>query len=156
MRNREQLHLRGRQGGPVEGYNNIHHPQPFFLQCGESCQPTSTACHGSCPHGHILMMGNECALQESLCLEEQCVHDSDCQENAGCLLSGTVPTISHYHENILFQVMACQCYLNFVASNATAAPCPRTGVCTHALDIAQVTFLDVGSIFCHFIFRKES
>jgi len=91
-------------------------------KCGESCQPTYTACHGSCPHGHILM-SNECALQESLCQDQQCAQDSDCQENAGCLLSGTV--------------MACQCYLNFVASNATAAACPRTGVCTHALQIAQ-------------------
>ena len=59
------------------------------LQCGESCQAMSTPCHGSCPHGHILME-NECALQESLCPEEQCAQDSDCQENAGCLLSGTV------------------------------------------------------------------
>jgi len=91
-------------------------------QCGESCQPMSTPCHGSCPHGHILME-NECALQESLCPEEQCAQDSDCQENAGCLLSGTV--------------MACQCYLNFVATNATAASCPRTGVCTHALQLKQ-------------------
>ena len=38
------------------------------------------------------------------------------------------------------QVMACQCYLNFVATPSTAAEtCPRTGVCTNALDVAQVT-----------------
>jgi len=92
-------------------------------KCGESCQAISTPCHGSCPHGHILMENDECALQESLCPEEQCAHDSDCQENAGCLLSGTV--------------MACQCYLNFVATDATAASCPRTGVCTHALDLKE-------------------
>ena len=50
-------------------------------------------------------------------------------------------------ENI--QVMACQCYLNFVATNATAASCPRTGVCTHALQLKQVILLHISSIF-HF------
>ena len=30
VRNREQLHLRGGQRGPVEGYNDIHNPQLFF------------------------------------------------------------------------------------------------------------------------------
>ena len=74
----------------VEGWyaNHIlnHHKH---VQCEESCQLMSTPCHGSCPHGHLLIE-NECALQESLCPEEQCASDSDCQENAGCLLSGTV------------------------------------------------------------------
>ena len=45
------------------------------------------------------------------------------------------------------QVMACQCYLNFVAVDATAASCPRTGVCTHALDLKQVTLFDIGQDF---------
>ena len=36
--------------------------------------------------------------------------------------------------------MACQCYLNFVATPSTAAEtCPRTGVCTNALDVVQVS-----------------
>jgi len=87
------------------------------------CQPLSTPCHSSCPHGHLLVDDDHCVLQENLCPEEeQCVHDEDCQDNAGCLLSGTA--------------MACQCYLNFVATPSNET-CPRTGVCTNALDVAQ-------------------
>ena len=95
-------------------------------------------------------MENECALQESLCPEEQCAQDSDCQENAGCLLSGTVILLCKTNKEENTQVMACQCYLNFVATNATAASCPRTGVCTHALELKQVILLHIGSIF-HFM-----
>ena len=99
----------------------------------------STPCGGSCPIGHILM-GNECALQESLCPEAQCVQDSDCQDNAGCLLSGTVSGNKSWTQQLnCLQVMACQCYLNFVATQAAVDSCPRTGVCTHALEYAQVS-----------------
>ena len=34
--------------------------------------------------------------------------------------------------------MACQCYLNFVATPSNET-CPRTGLCTNALDVVQVT-----------------
>ena len=47
--------------------------------------------------------------------------------------------------------MACQCYLNFVAADATAASCPKTGVCTHALDLKQVILLDIGQDFRYWI-----
>ena len=131
---------------------------PTQCEVDAPCQPLSTPCHSSCPHGHLLVDDDHCVLQENLCPEaEQCVHDEDCQDNAGCLLSGTVryihfvkkcpqvmatlylslPSVtwSSLRSN---QVMACQCYLNFVATPSNET-CPRTGVCTNALDVAQVT-----------------
>ena len=115
----------------------------------------STPCGGSCPIGHILM-GNECTLQESLCPEEQCVQDSDCQDNAGCLLSGTVSGNKSWTQQLnCLQVMACQCYLNFVATQAAVDSCPRTGVCTHALEYAQVSRIKKRLIFWHFSLKGE-
>ena len=64
---------------------------PTQCEVDAPCQPLSTPCHSSCPHGHLLVDDDHCVLQENLCPEaEQCVHDEDCQDNAGCLLSGTV------------------------------------------------------------------
>ena len=131
------------------------HPHIKRFQCGDSCQPMSTPCGGSCPIGHILM-GNECALQESLCPEAQCVQDSDCQDNAGCLLSGTVRGNKSWTQQLnCLQVMACQCYLNFVATQAAVDSCPRTGVCTHALEYAQVSRIKKRLIFWHFSLKGE-
>ena len=90
-----------------------------YWTCDDSCIPTTIPCQDSCADGRYLMDG-ECVETCDLCQDDQCLSDSDCQDNAGCFLYG--------------DKFFCQCYLGWMLDrgNGSTVQCPHTGVCTPA------------------------
>ena len=90
-----------------------------YWTCQHDCLPMSAPCDGDCADGLYLVDG-ECVETCDLCPDQECLSDSDCQDHAGCLLSG--------------ERFFCQCYLGWELdrSNASTLQCPHTGACTPA------------------------
>jgi len=92
-----------------------------YWTCMDSCIPSSDPCQDQCMDGLYLLDG-ECVEPCDLCSEDQCMSDSDCQDNAGCFLYG--------------DQFFCQCYLGWTLDrdNASTLECPHTGTCSPATE----------------------
>ena len=89
-----------------------------YWMCQEECVPASTPCQGECAEGRYLVAG-DCVETPDLCPDQDCLSDSDCQDQAGCFLYG--------------DRFFCQCYLGWELDRSNSSTeCPHTGSCAPA------------------------